>query len=102
MTHDSAKHSSRPMWRRRGKTTAALASLLAFAGVVAAGCGGGRSGGGGGSGTKIALLLPENQTARYESHDRPDFEKRVKQRAPSCVLPRALRSSRQRPVPCRS
>src|SRR4051794_21605513 len=85
MTHDSAKHSSRPMWRRRGKTTAALASLLALAGLVAAGCGGG-SGGSGGSGTKIALLLPENQTARYESHDRPDFEKKVKQLCSNCKI----------------
>jgi D-xylose transport system substrate-binding protein len=38
------------------------------------GGGGGESGGGGGS---IALLLPESKTARYESQDRPNFEKKV-------------------------
>jgi D-xylose transport system substrate-binding protein len=56
--------------------------LLALAGLVAAGCGGG----GGGGGPKIALLLPENQTARYETHDRPDFEKKVKQLCSNCSI----------------
>ena len=40
---------------------------------------------GGGGGT-IALLLPENQTARYESSDRPLFEAKVKALCSSCKL----------------
>ena len=60
----------------------AAVSLLAFVALVAAGCGGG--GGSGSSGPTIALLLPENQTARYETHDRPDFEKRVKALCSNC------------------
>jgi D-xylose transport system substrate-binding protein len=50
--------------------------------IAAAGCGGG----GGGGGQKIALLLPENQTARYESHDHPQFEKKVKALCPNCSV----------------
>src|SRR4051812_40265660 len=60
--------------------------------LAAAGCGGdddsgGSGGGGGGGGAKtIALLLPETKTARYEAHDRPDFEAKVKQLCPDCEL----------------
>ena len=45
--------------------------------------GGGDSGGGGG---KIALLLPESKTARYESQDRPQFEKKVKELCSDCEI----------------
>jgi D-xylose transport system substrate-binding protein len=70
-------------------TLAAGAAALAF---VAAGCGdddktsssGGTGGGGGGK--TIALLLPENQTARYESSDRPLFEKNVKSLCADCKV----------------
>jgi D-xylose transport system substrate-binding protein len=37
-------------------------------------------------GGKIAFLLPENQTARYESQDKPLFEAKVKQLCPSCSI----------------
>jgi D-xylose transport system substrate-binding protein len=47
------------------------------------GGGGGDSGGGGGS---IALLLPESKTARYESQDRPNFEKKVKELCSDCPI----------------
>jgi D-xylose transport system substrate-binding protein len=57
-----------------------VGALLAIA-VVAAGCGGG---GGGGGGTKIALLLPENETPRYETNDKPDFEKAVEEQCSEC------------------
>ncbi len=50
--------------------------LLIAVVLVAAGCGGSSGGGG----TKIALLLPENETPRYESNDRPDFEKAVEEK----------------------
>ncbi|MDW5593505.1 sugar ABC transporter substrate-binding protein [Conexibacter stalactiti] len=47
------------------------------------------TGGGGGSSAtsgKIALLLPENQTARYESQDRPLFEAKVRELCPDCEV----------------
>jgi D-xylose transport system substrate-binding protein len=73
--------------------------LAAFAccllAAVAAACGGGGSttgegtetseGGGGGSHT-IALLLPENETPRYETDDRPDFEKAVEEMCSECEV----------------
>ena len=74
------------------RRAAAAVSLLALTAAVAAGCGssGGNaataSSGGGGGGPKIALLLPENQTPRYEAHDRPDFTKRVKQLCTNCKV----------------
>ena len=34
----------------------------------------------------IAFLLPENQTARYESSDRPLFEEKVKELCPDCKI----------------
>jgi D-xylose transport system substrate-binding protein len=34
----------------------------------------------------IGLLLPETKTARYEAHDRPVFEAKVKELCPSCKL----------------
>src|SRR4051812_43258779 len=54
-------------------------ALLAV-GLLVAGCGGG----GGGGGPKIALLLPENETPRYESDDKPDFEKAVEELCEDC------------------
>jgi D-xylose transport system substrate-binding protein len=38
------------------------------------------------SGKKIALLLPESKTARYESKDRPFFEAKVKALCPDCQV----------------
>src|SRR5688572_24994479 len=35
---------------------------------------------------KIALLLPESKTARYESKDRPYFEAKVKALCPDCQI----------------
>jgi D-xylose transport system substrate-binding protein len=76
--------------------TAACIAIVA----VAAGCGGGgsstssggggetgeeASGGGGGS-LKIALMLPENETPRYETNDKPDFEKAVKEKCSGCEI----------------
>lgn len=40
--------------------------------------------GGGGKSGKIALLLPESKTARYESQDRPNFERKLKEICPDC------------------
>jgi D-xylose transport system substrate-binding protein len=72
----------------------AVIAALALAMTVAAcgdddddggGGGGGGGGDGGGSGT-IALLLPETKTARYEAHDRPNFEAKVKELCPDCDI----------------
>lgn len=84
-----ASHSS-----RRLLPLTLTAAIAGFA-LVAAGCGsdnnkssGGSSSSssGGGGGKTIALLLPENQTARYESSDRPLFEQNVKARCPDCKI----------------
>jgi D-xylose transport system substrate-binding protein len=64
--------------------------------LLAAGCGGEKAEPGGStSGSTsaavaaapapaIALLLPESKTARYESHDRPSFEKKVRELCAGC------------------
>jgi D-xylose transport system substrate-binding protein len=79
---------------RRGIRVAAVAAA-ALAAVAIAACGddnnddsstSGSSGGGGGGSGSIALLLPESQTARYESQDRPLFEKKVKQLCSGCDI----------------
>jgi D-xylose transport system substrate-binding protein len=44
------------------------------------------SSGGGDKGGKIALLLPESKTARYETQDRPLFEAKVKELCSSCEV----------------
>src|SRR6476659_5762174 len=76
----------------------AVAALLAITGVAA--CGGdddngsssGTSSGstsassGGGKSGKIAFLLPESKTARYETQDRPLFEKKVKELCSGCQI----------------
>jgi len=40
----------------------------------------------GGKSGKIALLLPENKTARYESQDRPLFEAKMRELCPDCEI----------------
>jgi D-xylose transport system substrate-binding protein len=35
---------------------------------------------------KVALLLPETKTTRYEAADRPDFEAKFKQLCPNCEI----------------
>src|SRR3954453_4047329 len=79
-----------PVSTRRVIRAAAVMAVVLGAGLAIAACGRenndnnndnsstSSSSGGGGSGS-IALLLPESQTARYESQDRPLFEKKVKQ-----------------------
>src|SRR2546421_2453581 len=69
------------MFRRNLGVGGAAAMLLALV-LTAAGCGGG----GGGGGKKIALLLPENHTPRYEAADRPDFEAKVKSLCSDCKI----------------
>jgi D-xylose transport system substrate-binding protein len=72
---------------RRGAPLVLAAGAAALA-MFAAGCGDDdkSSGGGGGGGETIALLLPENTTARYESSDRPLFQKNVKKLCADCKI----------------
>jgi D-xylose transport system substrate-binding protein len=44
------------------------------------------SGDTGQSAKKIALLLPESKTARYESQDRPQFVRKLKELCPKCTV----------------
>jgi D-xylose transport system substrate-binding protein len=65
--------------------------LVAVAGLAAAlaigACGGDDDDDGGGDGGgSIAYLLPESQTARYESQDRPTFEAKVEELCPDCEI----------------
>ena len=82
------------MQQRRWSFFAVIAALAVAMSIAACGGdddddgGGGGGGGGGGSGEsgKIALLLPETKTARYESQDRPNFEAKVKELCPDCEI----------------
>jgi D-xylose transport system substrate-binding protein len=61
--------------------TVAVAALLAGACATSK-----QSGGGGGGSGKIALLLPESKTTRYEQQDRPNFERKVKELCSNCQV----------------
>jgi D-xylose transport system substrate-binding protein len=87
----------RATWIKR--TLFAAFALVAIA-AVAAGCGGGGSssssgsssseGSGGessgGGAIKVALMLPENETPRYETKDKPDFYKAMEEKCPECEI----------------
>lgn len=64
------------------------AALVLGLGLVA--CGGddddSSDSGSGGGGGKVALLLPESQTTRYEAHDHPEFEAALNESCPDCEL----------------
>jgi D-xylose transport system substrate-binding protein len=78
------------------KRLALAATLLVALALAVAGCGGddddgttgaeGGGGGGGGGSATIALLLPENETPRYESADRPYFEEKMGEICPECEI----------------
>jgi D-xylose transport system substrate-binding protein len=82
------------------KRIALVLGALAVIAVVAAGCGSSDSssssssggsteasgGGGGGGDFTIALLLPENETPRYETNDKPDFEESVSELCSGCEV----------------
>lgn len=61
-----------------------LVPAFVVVGMVLMACG--SSGGGGTPGKKIALLLPESKTARYESKDRPLFEAKLKSLCSNCTI----------------
>jgi D-xylose transport system substrate-binding protein len=68
-----------------------LAAVVAVVTLLAAACqttdnGGGGGGNSGGGDKKIALLLPETKTTRYEAQDRPLFEAKVKALCSDCQI----------------
>jgi D-xylose transport system substrate-binding protein len=81
---------------RTNKWLAVVTAAALSVGLAA--CGGSdnnKSSGGGSSSSssssgsksgKIALLLPESKTARYESQDRPNFEAKLKALCPDCEI----------------
>ncbi len=77
--------------RQRGTAAtwiAAAVVVIAIALLVSA-CGGDdeeTAGGSDSEGGKIALLLPESKTTRYETQDRPNFERRVQELCPGCEV----------------
>jgi D-xylose transport system substrate-binding protein len=71
------------------KMTAIAGTAILAAGVIA-GCGSDDSGGGSGTGNgenaKIAFLMPDTASTRYELADKPLFEKRLKELCPGCSV----------------
>jgi D-xylose transport system substrate-binding protein len=82
------------MGKKFARVATTAVAVLALGGGIAAcgsddddgGGGSGSGGGGGGKAAKIALLLPETKTARYESQDRPNFERKVKELCSNCEI----------------
>src|SRR5919109_1461915 len=75
--------------RRSGVKAFTLAVAVLLAGALLAACGDDDDGGGGGSGGgsgKVALLLPETKTTRYEEQDKPNFERRVRELCSGCEV----------------
>lgn len=74
--------------------TSAIAAVAVLAGSVLAACGSGAgstsesSSGGGGNleNAKVAFLMPDLASTRYELQDKPLFEARMKQLCPSCEV----------------
>jgi D-xylose transport system substrate-binding protein len=75
----------------QARAVALVAAALLSVGALSA-CGGddggsaGTTDGGGQQSGTIALLLPESKTARYETQDRPLFERKARQLCPECEL----------------
>ncbi len=66
-------------------------SAVAAVALLAAGCGsdeggGGGAGGGGAAKAKIAFLMPDTASTRYELADKPLFEKRLKEICAGCSV----------------
>jgi D-xylose transport system substrate-binding protein len=85
--------SARPMigWEAGMRTKKVLvwlvaAAMLSVSIAALAGCTSSTTGGTGTTKLKIALLLPETKTARYETQDKPLFEAKVKALDPSIEI----------------
>jgi D-xylose transport system substrate-binding protein len=67
------------------------AFVVALALLTISACGGddddgGGGGGGDGGAAKVAFLMPETKTTRYEEQDRPNFTRRVKELCSGCEV----------------
>ncbi len=76
---------------RRARRTLTMVAVAAISTGSLAACGANDTGGddgdtASGGGKKIALLLPESQTTRYESFDRPLFEAKVTDLCADCEV----------------
>ena len=78
---------------RLGRPIIASALVVLGLSLTVAACGSDNGSGSGpasasstSSGKKIALLLPEHTTARYETQDRPHFESMVKRLCSTCSV----------------
>jgi D-xylose transport system substrate-binding protein len=67
-----------------GRRGLAVAGGL-MAAVTIAACSSGSNSGGAGGGSAVAFLMPDTGSTRYELHDRPGFEKRLKELCPDCT-----------------
>jgi D-xylose transport system substrate-binding protein len=81
------------MRKRRWRISMLAVVAVLAAGVLLAACGdddddggGGGGGGGNGGGGTIAWLLPESKTARYESQDNPNFQRKVRELCSGCEV----------------
>jgi D-xylose transport system substrate-binding protein len=81
------------MRKRRWRISMLAVVAVLAAGVLLAACGdddddggGGGGGGGNGGGGTIAWLLPESKTARYESQDNPNFQRKVRELCSDCEV----------------
>src|SRR3954451_10403566 len=94
LSSDQRKEKTTQMNRTRVKRTVPALFALAVS-VLLVACGGGNdkttsssastgAASSGGKAATIGLLLPETKTARYEAHDRPTFQAKVKQLCPNC------------------
>ncbi|MFG3440098.1 sugar ABC transporter substrate-binding protein [Nonomuraea sp. NPDC047897] len=78
------------------KRTTTFAAAAVAASVALAGCGSGTESGSGGTGSpaggggvenaKVAFLMPDLASTRYELQDKPLFEAKMKQLCPSCTV----------------
>jgi simple sugar transport system substrate-binding protein/D-xylose transport system substrate-binding protein len=70
-----------------GLGAAALAATtIAACGGSSSDSSGGSSGGGGGASGKVAFLMPDQASTRYEKQDHPLFEQRLKELCPGCQV----------------
>lgn len=71
------------MKRNVARKTFAAAAMVALVGVTAA-CGSSSGSGGGSETAKVAFLMPDQGSTRYELHDRPGFEERLAELCKGC------------------
>jgi simple sugar transport system substrate-binding protein/D-xylose transport system substrate-binding protein len=63
-----------------------LVTLVAALALVVSACSSGTGGGGGTSNAKIAFLMPDIASTRYELYDSPLFKAKVKQLCADCEV----------------